>query len=90
MVGMDALKVGVAAWRLGAGRSRQGEKVQAGAGIELHAKPGDEITSGQLLMTLHTDEPERFPRALEALAGSVTIVAGGAVNRLPLIVERIQ
>lgn len=90
MVGMDAMKVGVAAWRLGAGRSKQGEKVQAGAGIELHAKPGDEITAGQLLMTLHTDEPERFPRALEALAGSVTIVAGGAVNRLPLIVERIQ
>jgi hypothetical protein len=41
-------------------------------------------------MTLHTDEPERFPRALEALMGSVTIVAGGVVNRLPLIVERIQ
>lgn len=90
MNGMDAMKVGVAAWRLGAGRSRQGEKVQAGAGIELHAKPGDEITEGQLLMTLHTDEPERFPRALEALEGSVSIVAGGAVNRLPLIVERIQ
>jgi len=90
MVGMDAMKVGVAAWRLGAGRSRQGEKVQAGAGIELHAKPGEEIVAGQLLMTLHTDEPERFPSALEALEGSVTIVVGGAVNRLPLIVERIQ
>lgn len=90
MVGMDAMKVGVAAWRLGAGRSRQGEKVQAGAGIELHAKPGDEITTGQLLMTLHTDEPERFPRAFEALEGAVSIVAGGAVKRLPLVVERIQ
>lgn len=90
MVGMDAMKVGVAAWRLGAGRSRQGEKVQAGAGIELHAKPGDVVTSGQVLMTLHTDEPDRFPRALEALEDSVTIVAGGSVNRLPLIVERIQ
>ena len=90
MVSMDALKVGVASWRLGAGRSRQGEKVQAGAGIELHAKPGDEISAGQLLMTLHTDEPERFPRALEALEGAVSIVAGGEVNRLPLVVERIQ
>lgn len=90
MIGMDAMKVGVAAWRLGAGRTRQGEKVQAGAGIELHAKPGDEINAGQLLMTLHTDEPDRFPRALEALEDSVTIVAGGSVNRLPLIVERIQ
>ena len=90
MVSMDAMKVGVAAWRLGAGRSRQGEKVQAGAGIELHAKPGDEIAAGALLMTLHTDEPDRFPRALEALEGSVSIVAGGEVHRLPLIVERIQ
>ncbi|MEK6648828.1 MAG: thymidine phosphorylase [Actinomycetota bacterium] len=90
MVGMDAMKVGVAAWRLGAGRSRQGEKVQAGAGIELHAKPGDEISSGQLLMTLHTDEAERFPRALEILEGCMIIVAGGTVNRLPLVVERIE
>lgn len=90
MVGMDAMKIGVAAWRLGAGRSRQGEKVQAGAGIELHAKPGDEITTGQLLMTLHTDEPERFARALEILDGCLTIVPGGEVMRLPLIVERIQ
>lgn len=90
MVGMDAMKVGVAAWRLGAGRSRQGEKVQAGAGVELHAKPGDEIQIGQLLMTLHTDEPERFTRALEILEGCVTIIPNGEVKRLPLIVERIQ
>lgn len=90
MVGMDAMKVGVAAWRLGAGRSRQGEKVQAGAGVQLHAKPGDEIKTGQLLMTLHTDEPERFTRALEILEGCVTIIPNGEVRRLPLIVERIQ
>ena len=90
MTTMDAMKVGVSAWRLGAGRSRQGESVQAGAGIELHAKPGDEITVGQLLMTLHTDEPARFERAIQALEGCVEIVKGGSVNRLPLVVERIQ
>ena len=90
MVGMNALQVGVAAWRLGAGRSRQGEKVQAGAGVELHAKPGDEISAGAVLMTLYTDDSERFPRALEILEGCVSIVPGGAVNRLPLVVERIQ
>ena len=86
---MDAMKVGVSAWRLGAGRSKQGEKVQAGAGIELHAKPGDYITAGAPLMTLHTDEAARFPRALEILEGAVTIVEGGTVNRLPLVLERI-
>jgi thymidine phosphorylase len=90
MVEMNAMKVGVAAWRLGAGRSRQGEKVQAGAGIVLHAKPGDEISTGEVLMTLHTDDVERFPRALEILEECVTIVAGGTVHRLPLVVERIQ
>ena len=90
MISMDALKVGVAAWRLGAGRSRQGEQVQAGAGIELHAKPGAQIARGQRLMTLHTDDEERFKRAIEILEGCVEIVPGGSVKRLPLIVERVE
>ncbi|HET6858422.1 MAG TPA: thymidine phosphorylase, partial [Streptomyces sp.] len=47
------------------------DRVQAGAGIELHAKPGDRITAGQRLMTLHTDTPEKFEYALEALDGGV-------------------
>lgn len=86
---MDALKVGVSAWRLGAGRSKQGERVQAGAGIEMHAKPGDYIQQGAPLFTLHTDEPERFVRALEILDGAVTIIENGNAQRLPLVIERI-
>ena len=72
---LDALGVGVAAWRLGAGRSRPGESVQAGAGVVLHAKPGDQVSVGAPLMTLHTDEPQRFDRALEALDGAYDIDA---------------
>ena len=88
---MRAINVGVAAWRLGAGRSRQGEKVQAGAGIEIHAKPGEKIAAGAPLFTLHTDEPERFDRALDALTGSVTYSTDGSVEpHLPLIVDRIS
>ena len=87
---MDAMKVGVSAWRLGAGRSKQGEKVQAGAGIEMHAKPGDYIKAGAPLFTLHTDEAPRFQRALEILEGAVSIVENGTVNRLPLVLERIE
>ncbi len=88
---MDALKVGVSAWRLGAGRERQGEKVQAGAGIEIHAKPGEKIEAGAPLFTLHTDEPERFARAHEALHGAVVISTDGFVApRLPLVVTRID
>lgn len=73
LTGLDALKVGVAAWRLGAGRTIRTDPVQAGAGVVLHAKPGDYVHQGESLMTLHTDTPEAFPRALEALDGAWTI-----------------
>lgn len=89
MTKMDAMKIGVSAWRLGAGRSKQGEKVQAGAGVEMHAKPGDHIKKGDALLTLHTDEPARFDRAIEILTGAIVIEENGKVDRLPLIVERI-
>lgn len=92
LLSMDAMKVGVAAWRLGAGRSRQGETVQAGAGIEIHAKPGEAITAGAPLFTLHTDTPAAFARAQESLINSVIIgdlPLSGKVDRLPLIIERI-
>lgn len=91
IIEMDALKVGVAAWRLGAGRSRQGEKVQAGAGIEIHAKPGEKVRAGSPLFTLHTDELTRIELALDALVGSTEISASAeVVKRLPLVVARIN
>ena len=55
----------------------------------MHAKPGDYIKAGAPLLTLHTDEPLRFARALEILEGAITIVEGGTVLRLPLVLERI-
>jgi thymidine phosphorylase len=75
LTGLDAYAVGVAAWRLGAGRARKEDTVQAGAGVQLHAKPGDAVTAGQPLLTLHTDTPEKFAYAEEALAGAVSIAA---------------
>lgn len=90
IIEMNALAVGISAWRLGAGRSRQGEAVQAGAGIEIHAKPGESIIEGAPLFTLHTDDSPRFERALEALKGAVRISSTGEkVDRLPLIIEKI-
>lgn len=86
---MHALSVGIAAWRLGAGRERQGEQVQAGAGIEIHAKPGQTIKAGDPLFTLHTDEPVRFERAEGALKDAVKI-GDSVAERLPLVVSRIS
>ena len=86
---LDALKVGVASWRLGAGRARKEDPVQAGAGIEIFARPGDEVTKGQKLLTLHTDTPDRFARALESLEGTLDISETAPAPRASVVLERI-
>lgn len=88
---MDAMSVGIAAWRLGAGRSKQGESVSFGAGIEIHAKPGASIKKGDVIYTLHADDSTRFARAQSALENSFVISQDGSVaSRLPLILEKIE
>jgi thymidine phosphorylase len=95
---LDAYAVGVAAWRLGAGRARKEDPVSAGAGVVLLAKPGDQVVAGQPLLELHADDDTRFGRALQALADGFDIqpaptgepgsLSGGFVAP-PLIIERI-
>lgn len=81
---LDALKVGVASWRLGAGRARKEDQVQAAAGILLHAKPGEKVEKGQPLMTLMTDTPEKFDHAVESLQGSYAVGTSFAPQSLIL------
>lgn len=91
---MDALGVGVAAWRLGAGRARKEDPVQASAGVYLHKTLGERVSRGDVILTLHTETPERMPRGLEALAaacdgaGAIEISADGP-ERGPVVLERI-
>ena len=86
----DALSIGVAAWRLGAGRARKEDPVSAGAGIMMHAKPGDVVAAGDPLLTLLTDEPLRFALAREALTGAVIVSpVGSRIDRLPLVIDRL-
>jgi thymidine phosphorylase len=88
---LDAFAVGVAAWRLGAGRARKEDAVQAGAGVEMHAKPGAVVRAGEALLTLHTDTPERFDRALQALDGAYVIAPDGSrPDLLPLVIDRVD
>ncbi|MER7959444.1 MULTISPECIES: thymidine phosphorylase [unclassified Streptomyces] len=87
---LDAYDIGIAAWRLGAGRARKEDPVQAGAGVELHAKPGDTVTAGQPLLTLHTDTPEKFDYALKSLDAAWDISAEGtAFTPNPIVLDRI-
>lgn len=86
---LDAYGVGLAAWRLGAGRARKEDPVSFGAGIVLHAKPGDLVREGQPLMTLHADETARFERALAALEGAYTVGETADPDLLPLVIDRV-
>jgi len=91
LTSLDALAVGVAAWRLGAGRARKEDIVQAAAGVTMHAKPGDRVRKGQKVLTLHTDTPERFDRARQALDGAWAIADAkdSADDERSVILDRI-
>ncbi|MBD8868667.1 thymidine phosphorylase [Nocardioides donggukensis] len=87
---LDAMAVGMASWRLGAGRARKEDPVQDGAGVVWHARPGEPVTEGQPLFTLHTDEPARFERALASLDGGFDIgPEGSSYAPGPLVLDRI-
>ena len=74
--------------RRGAGRSRPGEAVQAGAGIRIHRRSGSPVTPGEQLFTLYTDTPERFPRAMAELSAGFS-VTDTVPDERPLIIDRI-
>jgi thymidine phosphorylase len=71
---LDARAVGVAAWRLGAGRARKEDPVGASAGVLCLVKPGEPVRAGQPVLELHTEDASRLARAKEALEGGLEIV----------------
>jgi thymidine phosphorylase len=85
---LDARGVGVAAWRLGAGRARKEDPVSPTAGVVCLAKPGDEVEQGQPVLELHADDVGRFAAALDALAGAIEVGPEPPVPA-PLIIDRI-
>jgi thymidine phosphorylase len=86
---LDALAVGVAAWRLGAGRARKEDAVQAAAGVRLLADVGDAVEAGQPLLELHTDTPDKVAGARAALDGGV-VVSDEPSSRPALIADTIR
>ncbi|BBY28521.1 thymidine phosphorylase [Mycolicibacterium sediminis] len=88
---IDAMAVGLAVWRLGAGRSAPGARVQFGAGVRVHRRPGEPVAPGEALFTLYTDTPERFGGAVAELDGGFSVIAAGepAPEVGPLIIDRI-
>ncbi|MFV0493602.1 thymidine phosphorylase [Mycobacterium sp.] len=85
---IDAMAVGLTAWRLGAGRSRPGARVQHGAGVRIHRRPGEPVAPGEVLFTLYTETPERFDSAMAELDGGWSVGDDPPATR-PLIIDRI-
>ena len=85
---IDAMAVGLTVWRLGAGRSAPGERVQSGAGMRIHRRPGEPVGAGEPLFTLYTDTPERFDAAMVELDGGWSVGEEAPPER-PLIIDRI-
>jgi thymidine phosphorylase len=92
---LDAYDIGVAAWRLGAGRARKEDPVSAVAGVEWHVAPGEQVRTGQALLTLHTDDQTRLPSAIDAAREAVRIEGDPAgprpaSSRFPLLIDRVE
>ena len=85
---LDALDVGIAAWRLGAGRARKEDPVSAGAGVVCLAKPGDQVAARQPVLELHADDPDRFEAAMDALQGAIDVGPEPPPAR-PLVLDRV-
>jgi thymidine phosphorylase len=75
-------------WRLGAGRSVPGERVQSGAGVRIHRRPGEPVVAGEPLFTLYTNTPDRFDAAMAELGGGWSVGDTAPPDR-PLIIDRI-
>jgi thymidine phosphorylase len=87
---LDALAVGVAAWRLGAGRASQSDPVDPAAGVVMHAKPGDAVTKGEPVLELRTSDAAKLAGAMDVLLAEGAIVIGEAQPEpAPLVIERL-
>ena len=86
---MDCKAVGIAVWRLGAGRARKEDAISFGAGATVEAKVGDQVAAGDPVLVLHADDPDRFAGALAALDGAID-VGDERVERHPLVADRIS
>jgi thymidine phosphorylase len=86
---LDARSIGVAAWRLGAGRARKEDAVSSTAGVRCLVKPGEPVEKGEAILELHTDDPERMARAREALEGAIEVSDEVPAGPPPLVLGRI-
>jgi thymidine phosphorylase len=85
---LDARCVGVAAWRLGAGRARKEDPVSAGAGVMCLVREGEQVALGQPIFELYADDDEHLARGRETIQRAMTI-GGDQPTLVPILLETI-
>ena len=86
---LDALGVGVIAWRLGAGRARKEDSVSAAAGVRVLVREGDSVEKGQPLLELHADDDSHMQAGRDALSGSI-LINDETPTLTPLLIELVR
>jgi thymidine phosphorylase len=85
---LDARCVGVAAWRLGAGRARKEDPVSAGAGVMCLVREGEQVALGQPIFELYADDDEHLARGRETIQRAV-MIGGDQPTLVPILLETI-
>lgn len=86
---LDALQVGLAAVRLGAGRDKASDNVDPAVGFVLQHRPGDLVQAGDVLALVHGRDAGRTERALAELGAAYTI-GDGPHQGLPLWLDVVR
>ncbi|HEX9978746.1 MAG TPA: thymidine phosphorylase [Acidimicrobiia bacterium] len=85
----DALDLGVAAMRLGAGRATKEDAIDPGVGITVEAKVGVQVEAGDALARLHFDDAGRLAEAT-ALAERAFEIGDGPAKSPLLLYEEVR
>jgi len=86
---VDALAVGYAVLDLGGGRMTKADPVDHAVGVITQRQVGDQVGAGDVLFTLHANDPARLAAAKTRLASAYTISAE-PVAGLPLFYATME
>jgi len=87
---IDALEVGWTGVALGAGRTRSDQEIDHAIGITLERKPGDRVSEGDVLCTVHAHSAKDVKKSLRTRLQAAFQIGRSRPKRSPLVLEVIR
>jgi len=85
---VDAYKIAMAAFELGAGREKKTDSIDLAVGVVTHVKVGDRVEAGAPLVTIHANDAAKMP-ACRILIEQALVYSDTPVDALPLFYDTI-